>query len=302
MTYKTPIAKFFPLILIFTSFVFLISLFSVSANETQEDVHLYFSGRSENLSVGERFTVKVLISAPRAVNVFDAAIEYSSGTLELYAFETKNSIIQLWKDGPAIPEGNVFLVTGGNISGWSGKGGELITLHFRVKALGPAYTKFKKGNVYYSDGLGTKSKVISEQFNYLIKSGAGSSSPGGEKGFDRNEILAPKIAALDVIENKSEGSRLVVWAFDNEISSLKKTEARFFSLFSWSEWIPAASPMKIPDNAWGVEVRATSLTGDVSGKIAYTIPPIINTAAIYALVLAGLALIIKFALRFFRRS
>ncbi len=275
---------------------FLILLLSVAVffywNQVsaEDGASLYFRVTPEKLDVGAVLKADVLLSAPTLTNVFDVTVEYSKDTLQIEAFDTSGSIINLWKDGPRIPDTNTFNILGGSLKGFSGPGGKLITLYFKVRAPGPVSLVFKKSNIYSADGRGTllKSSVL----NFKKEVGKGIAP----QDIPFNYKAMPPMA-LNIIKNNAEDSRLLFWTFGDMVSNLKKTEVRFLSWFSWGEWRESAGPVKVPDSAWGVEVRAVDLTGSMSSKIIYTIPPAIKTVMVYAFVTLVIVLVLKFTLR-----
>lgn len=130
-------------------FVFLFSATSVSA------ASLSFS--ASTATVGQTFSVPILVSTSggESLNAISATISYPSTLLSLVSIAKSPSVITLWAQEPTISAGTASLEGIVPNPGYSGSGGRVATLTFRVLAPGTASLSFANASVLANDGSGT---------------------------------------------------------------------------------------------------------------------------------------------------
>src|SRR3989344_3321439 len=139
--------------LFFSLFIF--SFFGVRAADAAT---LYFSPSSGNFSVGNVFTVNVLVNTENAdINNAETTVNFPSGLLEIISISKSGSIFSLWVDEPTFSNSVGTLSFNGGLPtpGFKGTVGKIISATFRVKRAGSASLVFSSAAVRANDGYGT---------------------------------------------------------------------------------------------------------------------------------------------------
>ena len=147
--------KFFNFALTFCILIFSFFIFAVN---TANAATLYLSPSSGNFSVGNIFTVNVLVNTENAdINNAEATINFPSGLLEVISISKSGSIFSLWVEEPTFSNsaGTLSLNGGLPTPGFKGSGGKVIGAVFRVKKAGSASLVFSSAAVRANDGYGT---------------------------------------------------------------------------------------------------------------------------------------------------
>ena len=142
-----------------------------------------FRATPAHVGVGDTVRVEVLLSSAIATNAFSGTLSYSK-TLEPVAVSDGNSIISLWITHPAVsPAGAPITFAGITPGGFSGDGGILFSVLFKVTAAGAAEVSL--GNdveVLRNDGAGGKEPVTLQPLTLSV---APQSSGGYAEPADR---------------------------------------------------------------------------------------------------------------------
>ncbi len=126
---------------------------------------LYFSPSSGNFTVGNIFTVSVLVNTQnKAINSTEAALNFPTDFLEVVSINKSSSVFSLWVEEPSFSNkaGTISLTGGLPTPGFNGSAGNIISIVFRAKRAGLASLVFSSAAVRANDGEGT---------NILISSG-----------------------------------------------------------------------------------------------------------------------------------
>ncbi|MDP2856283.1 MAG: hypothetical protein Q8N90_04220 [bacterium] len=141
---------FFVVVLSFSFFIF--SLNTVKA------ATLYFSPSSGSYNVGQSFSTSIYVSSlDKAMNAASGTVTFPSDKLEIVSISKANSIFSLWVQEP------VFSASAGTLNfegivlnpGFSGASGKIISINFKVKAMGGASLVFSNGAILANDGQGS---------------------------------------------------------------------------------------------------------------------------------------------------
>jgi len=119
---------------------------------------LYFSPSSGNFSVGNIFTVNVLVNTENVtINNAEATINFPSGLLEIVSFSKSGSIFSLWVEEPTFSNSAGTLSFNGGLPtpGFNGTSGKVLSAVFRVKRAGSATVVFSSPAIRANDGYGT---------------------------------------------------------------------------------------------------------------------------------------------------
>lgn len=140
--------------------LFLLSLilFGISASQNAQAATSYFSPSSGNFTIGNVFTVTVLVNTEGvAINNAEAVINFPKDLLELISVTKSGSIFSLWVEEPTFSNsaGTLSLNGGLPTPGFTGTAGKMINAVFRVKKGGSASLVFSSAAVRANDGYGT---------------------------------------------------------------------------------------------------------------------------------------------------
>src|SRR3989338_1928237 len=154
--------------------LFLLSLilFGISASQNAQAATSYFSPSSGNFTIGNVFTVTVLVNTEGvAINNAEAVINFPKDLLELISVTKSGSIFSLWVEEPTFSNSAGTLSFNGGVPtpGFKGTAGKIISTTFRVKKAGSASLVFSSAAVRANDGYGTNvfSSGAQAQFNLI---------------------------------------------------------------------------------------------------------------------------------------
>ncbi|MBI2063577.1 MAG: hypothetical protein HYT65_01120 [Candidatus Yanofskybacteria bacterium] len=151
---------------------------------------LYFSPSSGNFTVGNVFTVNVLVNTENAdINNAEATVNFPSGLLEVISISKSGSIFSLWVEEPTFSNsaGTLSLNGGLPTPGFKGVSGKVIGAVFRVKKAGLASLVFSSTAVRANDGYGTDVFRTGTQARFNLISAESLPSP-------KKEIPPEKVA------------------------------------------------------------------------------------------------------------
>ena len=165
----------------------------IFSSATVQAASLYISPVNGAYKVGQNFSVGIYVSsADQAMNAVSGILSFPQDKLQVLSLAKTNSIISLWVQEP------VFSNSVGRVNfegivlnpGFTGKAGRVITLTFKVKAVGSARLNFFSSSVLANDGQGT---------NILTGLGTGNYSLSGTVP----TVTQPKTEAKNEPETKT---------------------------------------------------------------------------------------------------
>lgn len=136
---------------------------------------LLFAPSSSKISVGNIVSVKIAVNSDGvAVNNADAVIRFPTDLLEVMSISKSTSIFSLWVEEPKFSNisGTIELNGGVPTPGYTGQGGEILTVVFKAKKQGTATVVFSEGSVRANDGFGTDVLSSKQPASILINSAA----------------------------------------------------------------------------------------------------------------------------------
>jgi hypothetical protein len=155
----------------FALFSILFLFFGVFNTNVSEAAILYFNPSSGNFSVGNIFTVDVLVNTEGvAINNAEAIVNFPSELLEVVSFSKSGSIFSLWVEEPSFSNSLGILNFNGGLPtpGFNGTNGKIISVVFRVKKTGSATVVFTSPAIRANDGYGTNVFRIGSQALYNL--------------------------------------------------------------------------------------------------------------------------------------
>src|SRR3989344_1569285 len=116
----------------------------------------FFPARGE-YAVGSTLQVSAYVSSEdQAMNAASGVISFPLDKLEVISFSKSGSIITFWVQEPSFSNSAGTFNFEGIVPnpGFTGASGKVITVRFRVKAVGSAFLNFSSGLVLANDGQG----------------------------------------------------------------------------------------------------------------------------------------------------
>lgn len=123
-----------------------------------EAASFYFSPSAGSYKIGQSVSVGVYASTPdQAANAFQGTINFPSDKLQLSSLSKSGSVMSLWVQEPSFSNGAGTADFAGVVlnPGYTGKGGKILTLTFKVVAVGTANLSFSAASILANDGQGT---------------------------------------------------------------------------------------------------------------------------------------------------
>ena len=134
------------------------ALFGIFIYQKVEAATSYFSPSSGNFTVGNIFTVNVLINTEdAAINNAEAIINFPSDLLEIVSVSKSGSIFSLWVEEPNFSNSAGKLSFNGGLPtpGYNGGAGKVLSAVFRAKNEGSSSLVFSSAAIRANDGYGT---------------------------------------------------------------------------------------------------------------------------------------------------
>lgn len=124
-----------------------------------EAASLYFYPSVSTVAVGNIVTLNVMVNSEgEAINNSETSIQFPTDLLQVISVSKSSSIFSLWVEDPNFSNttGQVSFNGGITNPGYTGSGGQLISITFRAKKVGTASILFSDASVFANDGLGTE--------------------------------------------------------------------------------------------------------------------------------------------------
>src|SRR3989339_953841 len=120
---------------------------------------LYLSPASGSYALNSNIAVNVYVSsADKAMNAVSGALDFPADKLQVTSVSKAGSVINLWVTEPSYSNSNGTVNFEGVAlnPGYTGSGGKIITINFKVKSAGAGAGRFIFGLVVGNDGQGTE--------------------------------------------------------------------------------------------------------------------------------------------------
>src|SRR3989344_5045201 len=207
---------------------------------------LILSPSSGSYNQGENFTVSILLNTDQSANAVHGIVAYPTKYINVISVNNANSIIDLWVNKPSFSN----FGDSGNITfegiilnpGFTGSGGRIANIVFRVKEQGSADIKITEVAVLANNGLGTNIASASGKANFVFTSPlppGQNKPPAGEKV----NIIDEKLTTIDdkltetseEIEKIKQQIRLALFA--QEVNFYKRINNLWEILPLWIKFI-----------------------------------------------------------------
>ncbi|MBX4195612.1 hypothetical protein KW796_01490 [Candidatus Parcubacteria bacterium] len=119
---------------------------------------LFISPESDSYAAGKTFSIRVRVSSPQAINAVSGSLTFPTDKLQVTSVSKTGSILTLWVADPSYSNSDGKVSFEGVVPnpGWSGTGGTVATVSFRVVGSGSAKVSYTAASVLANDGNGTE--------------------------------------------------------------------------------------------------------------------------------------------------
>lgn len=129
-------------------------------------------------SSGQTFTTSVVVNTQgQSINAAEGTISFNPNVLKVVSI-SKGSLFNLWTAEPAFSNSaGTVSFSGGNPTGYTGAGGTVLSITFRVAGSGSAKVSFSSGAVLAADGRGTNVLSSMNSGTYTISAQTAAPEP-----------------------------------------------------------------------------------------------------------------------------
>lgn len=141
---------------LFKTFFIIVLLFIMPAFASAAS--LYLSPEADSYTTGKTFSARIRVSSPQAINAVSGTLNFPTDKLQVTSVSKAGSILTLWVQDPTYSNGAGTVNFEGVVPnpGYSGTGGLVAVVNFRVVGAGTAIVNFSSNSqVLANDGSGT---------------------------------------------------------------------------------------------------------------------------------------------------
>jgi hypothetical protein len=184
---------------VLTALVFVVTLYAASA-VAAEAATMSISPGTGVYATGATFTVRVNVnSGGKSINAAEGSLSFNPSELSVVSANRSGSIFSLWVTEPSFSNSaGTVSFSGGSPAGYTGSGGNIMSVTFRAKGSGAAKVNFSNGSVLANDGAGTN--VLTSMSGATFTINAAAPTPEAEEVVveyvaPANTPAAPKITS-----------------------------------------------------------------------------------------------------------
>lgn len=178
--------------------LFVVLVFYAATAALAEAATLSLSPSTGVYTANGTFSVRVVVNTQgKPINAADATLSFNPRELSVVSVNRSGSIFNLWVTEPAFSNSaGTINFSGGLPSGYTGSGGNIMTVTFRAAGAGTARVGFTKGSVLANDGRGTNVLTAMNGGTYTIQAQAVAPEPEEiEYIAPANTPAAPKVTS-----------------------------------------------------------------------------------------------------------
>lgn len=257
---------------------------------------LYFVTPTSSVTVGQTFSVTVMLGTDQPVNAYSISLRYDGSALRLNDASNANSIIEVAPSGPNV-SGNMVSYIGGSFTPFIGNAGTLLTLDFTAIATGTDELVWNPSNIYLANGKGTRVSprlVVSSVRVTAAPSGNGS----GGGGSTAADITPPTINSLSFVADPFDlNQKLLSFLVADAGSGVAETDIRARDGFFWSGWTRVENPAPLGNGVWEADLRVTDNAGNIAEATIYDQSAFVRFVTLWGGLLMAFIAIIAILLR-----
>jgi hypothetical protein len=119
---------------------------------------LFLSPLTGNYSIGETFSVRIMVSSPRqSVNAISGIVSFPTDKLQVTSISKIGSVLSLWVQEPSFSNSHGTVTFEGVVPnpGFNESNGRVLAVNFKVVGSGQADVRLTSGSLLANDGYGT---------------------------------------------------------------------------------------------------------------------------------------------------
>lgn len=269
-------------------FVPLLVLFSLPV--TAAAATLSLAASPTHVGVGDVVRIGVFVESATSVNAFSGTLSYPTALLEAESVSDGNSVVNFWAERPTLGKNISF--AGITPGGFAGKGGQLFSVLFRVKAAGTAVLDVASATVLRNDGAGG-SEPVSVKTLRLALSDAPVESYAESVDRDAPEPFSPTTGS-DAVQ--FGGRTYIAFSAVDKASGIdgyfvaESRIPRFFQPLFPLRFSRETSPYVLSDQTRASTIYVKAV--DRAGNVRFAVVPPLRTAPEYVAVLAAILMTI----------
>jgi hypothetical protein len=230
---------------------------------------LFISPEADSYSAGKTFSVRVRVTSPQAINAVSGNLTFPTDKLQVTSVSKVGSILTLWVQDPS------YSNTSGTVSfegvvpnpGYTGTGGLIAVVTFRVVGAGNATVNFNNASVLANDGSGTNVLQSVVPANYSL---------GGVVAVEPVQVTptqtagTPKAPAITSSSHPSpnqwykEKNAKFSWTLDSGVTATRVLLGKSANSVPTVEYDPPITTREIDDledGIWYMHVQNKNSTG-----------------------------------------
>ena len=235
---------------------------------------LSFSPQSGSYAVGSLPAVTIYVSSPdRAMNAASGVISFPGDKLEVVSLSKSGSLFSLWVQEPTFSNTSGVVNFEGIVlnPGFTGQGGKILSITFRIKAAGNAPLVFSSGSVLANDGKGTNilAGLGSANFSLGAPEPASPAAPKPAAApVNGSGVPLPPVVRSDTHSDPNgwynDSSPLFAWSVPSDVKSVRLLYDKYPHSQPTISYSPAISKKQlkdIEDGAWYLHVQFQNAKG-----------------------------------------
>jgi hypothetical protein len=242
--------------------IMICGFFSLTA--TADAASLTLSPGSGNYAPGATFTVRLSVNSQgKSINAADGTVKFDPSQLTVVSATRSSSIFNLWVTEPTFSNSaGTVTFSGGLPSGYTGSGGNIMSITFRAKGSGTTKVSVSGGSVLANDGMGTNVLSSMGSASFTIQAAAPAPTP----------TPAPATPNTPVAEEEEEVVEYTPPA--NTPAAPKVTSSTHGDPNAWHQSKQATLSWEVPTGITGVRTLLDNRSSSIPTKV-YDTP--INT-------------------------
>lgn len=244
-----------------------------------EAATLGISPSTGSYPTGQTFTASVFLSSPTAANAISGTLRFPVEHMNVVSIDHSTSIASFWIQEPSFSNSDGTINFEGVVlnPGFTGTGGRIFTVTFRLRSAGNATVRFSSGAVLANDGQGTNllqdfgnaSYAVQEKVSVPVSPPPAKSAPPSQVSA-AGDVVPPSILSFVQAEPRSlsDAKPVFLWKASDIGSSLDRLDAQVDN----GEWLSLSLGLdhfSLPPQLPGmhtITLRATDRAGNASVK------------------------------------
>jgi hypothetical protein len=243
------------------SFIYLLPLIFISVSflvivpSSVQAANVYFLPSTGQFNVGDSLTVNLYIdSAKDSIDAVTGAVSFTQNTLQVTSLSRNGSILSLWTEEPIFSNSKGTINFKGTAlnQGFSGTGGKVISINFKVIQSGPANVSYSFGSFLANGDQGKSSLLATGSAQFFILESNIETDNENSKPIDASSdlpILSPIISSTHPDQNKwyTNNSPELSWSLPNGILEVRADIGESINSKPTVSYIPPISEKKFDD-------------------------------------------------------